>query len=366
MFIVTNREIRPKRSGVDILGKKPNAKGPNELRVVEAVRKAGKWRLEVLPDEMSAAMKKEIGASDEEDHITDYVAHKLLSSVNPRAIDPKSKRKGKNLLVFVHGFNNDIEDVLERSRQLSRNYGVEVLAFSWPANGGGPISGTASYKSDKRDAKASIGAFDRTLAAIGDKLDKVSKQRLERVREKAAEKHPTNPELRDELIARTYDQGCPFTVNLLAHSMGNYLYKHLLLSTASEGKGMLFDNVVLCAADTNNLDHARWVDEIRCRRRVYVTINEDDKALQVSRMKSGDEQLARLGHYPFNLYAKYAAYVQFTDATSVGRSHAYFEGDPLKNAKVKRFFKRALNGERVDGRGDRDLTYEPASNTYRL
>ena len=75
----------------------------------------------------------------------------------------------------------------------------------------------------------------------------------------------------------------------------------------------------------------------------------------------GFQQRARLGHYPFDLNSKYAAYVQFTDATHVGSSHSYFEGKPLQNTKVKRFFKNVLNGDRADSKG-----YDAASNTYRI
>ena len=112
--------------------------------------------------------------------------------------------------------------------------------------------------------------------------------------------------------------------------MANYLYKHLLKSGSSEGAGLLFDNVILAAADTNNEDHALWVDRIRCRRRVYITINEDDRALAVSRMKSGEEQKARLGHYSFGLDSQQGVYVQFTDVRGVGDSHAYFEGETMR------------------------------------
>lgn len=376
MFLVTNREILAESGGTEILGKKPNVMGPHELRIVQAEKRSGKWRLEVLPDTADEAMMQEtakvrkavtVPVLDEDgnqvvdNHIATYVAHKILDTVNPQLASPRSTRKGRNLLFFVHGFNNDVEDVLERSRTLERLYRVEVLAFTWPANGGGLISGTASYKSDKRDAKASIGALDRTLLHMARCLNAVTEQRAEKIRLDAAARYPDNHEDRDALVARALDRGCPFTVNFMAHSMGNYLYKNLLQSTASEGNVMLFDNVLLVAADTNNLDHERWVDKIKCRRRVYITLNEDDKALQVSRMKSGEEQLARLGHYPFNLDARYAAYVQFTDAKHVGRSHAYF-ADAVENPKVKKFFKLSLNGERADA----TLRYDPASNTYRI
>ncbi|VAX35337.1 hypothetical protein MNBD_UNCLBAC01-619 [hydrothermal vent metagenome] len=50
----------------------------------------------------------------------------------------------------------------------------------------------------------------------------------------------------------------------------------------------------------------------------------NDYALQASRLKSGEKQLARLGHYTQNLYSKNAVYLDFTDARNVGNSHAYF------------------------------------------
>lgn len=355
MFLVTNREPLKNSGGPDILGKTPNAKGPNELRLVEAKKQSGKWKLKILPDNI-----KPNGAS-KEIHVTDYVAQEILKRINPKSINPASSKTGRNFLLFVHGFNNDVYDVLERCESLSKNYGVEVLAFTWPANGGG-VLGAASYKSDKRDAKVSTGALDRVLSVISQKIKMLIASRLESIKKEAKKKHPNNEELRNELIVRTNDQICPFTVNLMTHSMGTYLYKHLLLSSISEGNSLIFDNVILAAADTNNKDHARWVDKIRARRRVYITINEDDIALQASRMKSGEEQLARLGHYPFNLYSKHAAYIQFTDAKEVGRSHAYFEGDTLKNKKIMKFFNAVLNGKRCDEL----LSYDTASNTYRL
>ena len=363
MFLVTNRAVRANQGQPTILGKQPNVNGPNELRLVEAIKRAGKWKLTVLPDKATAEMKQAAGMKPSDDsHIANYAANVLLQRINPKAANPRSRRKGKNLLVYVHGYNNDVEDVLERSLTLARKYDVEVLPFTWPANGGGVISGTVSYKSDKRDARASIGALDRVLAEIGRRLDNVNATRMKRIQQQAADKHPENGEERNRLITRLLEKECPFTVNLLLHSMGNYLYKHLLLSTVSEGTGLVFDNVVLAAADTNNEGHARWVDRIRCRRRVYVTINEDDFALRASRLKAGDEQMARLGHYPFNLNSNHAAYVQFTGATHVGRSHAYFADDATKNAKVRSFFSKVLNGERAD----KGLAYDAGSNTFRV
>lgn len=370
MFVVTNRDLHPDRKGLDQFGKRVNPAGPNELRMVEVTRSRGGWKVEVVPDELDDAWRERAGIDADwlrsmgfppggPVHGSSYVAKRVLERVNPARAGMEGS--GRNLLVFVHGFNNDLKDVVERAASFEKNYGVEVLAFSWPANGGG-AAGVASYLSDKNDAKVSVGALDRMLAKLSDMLVRFNASWVEEIHLRAAAKHPDNEQLRRELVARTIDQGCPFTVSLIAHSMGNYLYKHVLLSTASMGTGLIFDNVVLAAADANNKDHALWVDRIRARRRVFVTINEDDSALRVSRMKLGEAQLARLGHYPYELLAQRAVYVDFTNAPKVSGSHAYFEGGPLQNARVKRFFKDAFNG--LDA--ERRLPYDVARNTYRL
>jgi hypothetical protein len=365
MFVITNREVDNGKRGLKKFGKKLNPEGANELRMAEAVKQGRDWKIAILPDEISPAMKRDAGIRDSgRVFASRYVARRLLARVNPgraRQVGVSGPgRRGKNLLFFVHGFNNDMKAVLDRARSLETLYGVEVVAFSWPANGGG-VSGVVSYKSDKRDAKASVGALDRTLEAMYRLLGEFNESYADEIRAGAERRFPDDPEQRDRLISKKIAEGCPFTVNAIFHSMGNYLYKQLLKSGASEGNGLLFDNVVLAAADTNNENHRDWVDQIRCRKRVYVTINEDDIALKTSRIKAGEEQKARLGHYPFGLDARQAVYVQFTGADHVGDDHAYFEGDPVrKNAKINGFFKTALNGQAAEDQ----LTYHDATNTY--
>lgn len=63
-------------------------------------------------------------------------------------------------MLVVHGYNNTLNEVLDRAEAIEKLYDVEVLVFSWPSKGGG-VKGVASYKSDKSDAGASVGALDR-------------------------------------------------------------------------------------------------------------------------------------------------------------------------------------------------------------
>jgi len=352
MYLVTNREIVGKSDTVDLLGERPNRKGPNELRILRARRSGRRWKLELLPDLLTQDEKKTLGLPLDE---TFYASHKAAIETIERA-----RRQKKHILFFVHGFNNDVDSVLTRAAALERRYGLIVVPFSWPANGGG-IKGITSYRSDKRDAYTSKGALDRTLGIMQDHLTRITGLARDQLWKEAEKKHPNDGEKRNALYTALLEKLCPITINMMAHSMGNYLFKQVMNSSASEGSGLLFDNVVLVAADVNNVDHRVWVDRIRARRRVIITINERDHALAVSRAKAGDEQLARLGHSLNDLESRCAVYINFTGAKAVGTSHAYFEGETVeKNTRIRTFFREAFRG--VDA--ERRLTYKASRNVY--
>lgn len=358
MFIVTNREVNEAKHEVtEAFGEKPMA-GANSLRLAEASRKGKKWHIDILPDTLTPELASKVNLDAEQKHFASaYVARKLLSLCSGGG----DASKGKNLLLYVHGFNNDMNDILERAEQLEKNYGVEVLCFSWPANGGG-LQGVLSYKSDKRDALVSLGALDRVFEKMSDFLAEFNQQYVAELEAKAEAKFGGNSEAWDRYFAKEVNKKCPFTVNLMLHSMGNYLFKHLLGSSTYTANRLLFDNVVMVAADANNQGHAQWVDKIQFRNRLYITINENDMALRASRLKMGEQQHARLGHYLRRLDAQNAIYVDVTHMAHIGDSHAYFEGDALENAKVRTFFNKVLNGES----GERTAKFDVARNVYRL
>ena len=352
MFVVTNREIVTGAKGLKLFGDRPNLLGPNELRLFTAKLVNKKWKIKLLDDEADDATKKKLGIDPTKTIYASYVA--------AREVFNAARKNKKHILFFVHGFNNDMDDILTRAQAFADRFDVEVVPFSWPANGGG-IKGVASYKADKRDARVSAGALDRTLTKMGDYLRQFTEEAQTEMWQKAAKKHPDNPQMRDALFTELCDKDCPFTVNMLLHSMGNYLYKQLLQSSVSEGTGLLFDNVILAAADTNNDAHAAWIEKIRCRKRIFITINEDDNALLAARAKAGQEQMARLGHHLFGLDATRGVYVNFTDASYVRSSHAYFEGTPVaRNKAVRDFFKDAFAGKAAES----NLRYRADRNFY--
>lgn len=357
MYVITNREIVDGRKGLSQFGKKLNEKGANELRAVRVTREGRSTKVEVLRDKLHAATaarlieQHNLPLDPDEQY---YASLRVACDVFEQAQCDKC-----HILFYIHGYNNDMRDVVQQAFDLERRYGVIVIAFSWPANGGG-LRGVASYKADKRDARASAGALERTLQITHRYFRLLTESRRRVLFEKADGKHPNNPVQRDLLYSKLLDMDCPFTVNALFHSMGNYLLKQMLKSTITEGNALNFDNIVLAAADTNNLDHALWVEQLNTRSRCFVAINERDYALGASRAKTGSDQLARLGHYLRSLDAKNAHYINFTNAKGVERSHSYFDDNADENDQVFHFFARAFKGEAAEDA----LIYHPEGNWY--
>lgn len=179
----------------------------------------------------------------------------------------------------------------------------------------------------------------------------------------AAEKHPDNPMAAASFYTELLEKDCPVKITLLCHSMGNYVFKHTLSTSENTTSQLVFDNICLVAADTNNESHAKWVGKLDVRKRVYVVINENDSALKASRIKPGKEQKARLGHYIKQLNSPNTCYIDITDADHVGSEHTYFKGDSVdKNKTLKALFGGMFNGNVVEEK----LKYRADNNTHKF
>jgi len=267
----------------------------------------------------------------------------------------------KSILFFVHGYNNDVEDVIKAAQAIEALYNVIVVPFTWPANGGGAVSGLASYKSDKADGRQSTGALNRVVGKIKVYHELLTQAQRKQLRDLAIDKHPDNAVAQNSLFTRLQEKACESKISLLCHSMGNYVLKHTLMTSDRVTSKLVFDNICLVAADTNNKDHKDWVSRLDVRNRCYVVINEKDSALKASRIKPGDEQLARLGHYTRELDSPNAYYIDVTNAHGVGEEHTYFKGESvINNNDLKSLFQGMFNGQSVENK----LKYLADKNSY--
>ena len=328
IYIVSNRELNDESSLG--FGYKPNGKGIEEVRIATAEESDGGWQVDI---------HEEVSSMSVDTAMEDKPSFKLFCKLQKSMMD-----NSRNCVFLIHGYNVNFTSALETAQKVRELYDVEVILFSWPSLGAGEgeqhlgkeFIGTLNYKRDKQTAIRSVLALSKAFSSLGRYLEYTQEQGIQ----------------------------CGQSFNLLAHSMGNYLLKHLMKSTVYSGDTLLFENVVLCAADVNNEGHETFVDKIPHRRRIYVTINEDDFALKWSRRKLGKQQKARLGHYNRNLVSDIAVYLDFTDAAKVGDSHGYFADKAAKNNKtIRKLFDELLNGKR----GERLLDgYDPDKRIYSI
>ena len=162
----------------------------------------------------------------------------------------------RQVLLFVHGFNNRFEDAVYRFAQIVHDSGTEALPvlFTWPSRGR-----LLQYGYDHESASFSRDALERVLQALA-----------------------TDPSVGE--------------ISILAHSMGNWVTIEALRQMAIRDRGLpnKISNVMLAAPDVDFDVFRRQIAEIGpAASRFYVFVARDDKALAVSRRVWGD--MPRLG-----------------------------------------------------------------------
>ena len=359
MLLITNRVLHTNRSGLDVFGKEPNPSGPNELRLVQINNRGS----EVRPLEENVSGEELTELEKKYGFVVDRDTEWFVSLRVACCLFDQARLGKKSLLFYVHGYNNDMADVLRTANEIQDLYDVIVVPFSWPANGGGKISGTAAYLSDKDDARASATALHRVVEKVRFYHHLLTGGAQRRIMRQAKENNPNNHEAAYAEFTDGMGRECAVSINLLCHSMGNYVLKHATLPSASSLRHLAFDNVVLVAADVNNPGHAEWLNHIPVRNRMYVVINERDRALKWSRVKPGSEQKARLGHYLRSLDSKGAHYVDVTETPGVGSDHGYFLGEPVRESEdLQKAFGLMFTG----GVAESQMSYHADANVYRL
>ncbi|MGQ3675771.1 alpha/beta hydrolase [Xanthobacter sp. TB0139] len=156
------------------------------------------------------------------------------------------KTRGRQALVFVHGYNQRFDDAVFRFAQIVHDSGAEVapVLFTWPSRGS-----LLAYGYDRESTSYSRDALERLLAFMA--------------------KDPNVSE-----------------VSILAHSMGNVVTLEALRQMAIRNGRILpkIKNVMLAAPDVDVDVFRTFFREIGDERPNFTLfVSQDDKALQVSR-----------------------------------------------------------------------------------
>lgn len=262
-YIITNREIVENKEGsknyLKVNDKEYLRRDGKEL-ASENLR-FGSYSFKDVKDSGTVAIYKESA-----DVLTSkkIAADKLPSySIFKELLDSslKSEKEQGEILVFVHGYNSDLDNSLKSVRMLHQLY-VEnddspinkIVLFTWPA-----MSNLLRYRNDARDAQQSGYALGRALQKCLDFLEK---------------------------IQRVSDD-CKQRIHLMAHSMGNSVVEAMMSVLIEEtiNPNNLFSEVFLMAADVDYdaIEKPKSMyDLIDICERIHVFYHKKDKALGMS------------------------------------------------------------------------------------
>lgn len=311
IIVVTNRNLNQNQTDHKLFGDDLNPKGAEQLNMALAEKISGDWSLKLVSNPNNPSYSKPKSFE---------IFKKCLEVDNEQ-----------NWVLFVHGFNQSMKKNLDKCEELA-GYGLNVIAFSWPSNPGPQQiwKKVKEYKKAVKHAKRSTVALERLL------------------------------EIMSDYVTRYQSDECKLNINMVIHSLGNFLFEEFVRSSTYENECKIFSNVILHQADTNSKGHQHWVSKLLDDTRVYVTINDKDAVLCASDGINPN----RLGNSSDNCIMDDIKYFNFTGGKKVGYSHRPWKKPGHDVPAVKNFYDAVLNGRRgehVDG-----WDYHKAKNYYKL
>lgn len=234
---------------------------------------------------------------------------------------------GKNLFVFIHGFDNSFEDAISRAAMNADFYRAShdpaadtvAIAFSWPSMGELIALRLGSLDSAYKDDQAKAGASAFHLGHFFIEID--------RLRALYAQRNPMGK------------------LFLIAHSMGNWALQAAMSWWTQNGepKDDMFDEVILAAADeVADTFEAPGGDRLSriadLAKRVTIYFSGKDAILQLSRVVNGNRRLGQNGPTDMESPGKYPpALFRMMDCTGVSdffppflseETHQYYRLSP--------------------------------------
>ena len=198
-------------------------------------------------------------------------------------------REGRDLLIYVHGYDYSFEEAVLRTSAIVALYeaaGARLVpfVFTWPSDGRKlPFR---SYYRDRDDARNSALALSRGFQKLAERLEALWRQEQDRRRQGGADG--------ESLL-------CDQQIHVMAHSMGNFAFAHALARMADEGARprRIWGEVILAAADEDEdvFEPGKRLESLThfCRR-VTCYIDRDDVALKISDVtKTNPDRLGAQG-----------------------------------------------------------------------
>ena len=223
----------------------------------------------------------------------------------------KNRNAKRQVVIFVHGFNNTYADAVFRFAQIMRDSGTDAapILFTWPSRGN-----VFDYLYDKESTNFSRRALEDMILQA----------------------------------AKSPDVG---EVTILAHSMGSWLTAEALRGVAMRNKTIpsKVKNVILASPDIDIDVFRRQMIEMGVHRPHFTIFpSTQDQALQVSRWLSGG--VNRVGGFDSTPYAADLAKLGITvvDTSSVKPDDALGHNTFADNRDMVQLLGRRLAGQSLD------------------
>jgi esterase/lipase superfamily enzyme len=197
---------------------------------------------------------------DPEKHIVLKSVQRLEKDQFFTSLNGELTAKGKNVLVFVHGYNVSFEDAARRTAQMAADLKFPGAAafYSWPSQ-----AHWYKYRLDEKNVELSIKPLKSFLLEVAERSGAT-------------------------------------TINLVAHSMGNRALTGALkqIDASARDNNILFNQVILAAPDIDAYIFKRDIapEIVTKARRITLYASSKDLALYASRQfNSGDSRAGDAG-----------------------------------------------------------------------
>lgn len=259
IYFATNRDLQFDDQQKPLFGIKL-ATPASDLRFGKLSRKDGYETMQIYDEQLINKMPNP-GSS--------LSSQEVLGSVTMFREIKAELQTGKDLIIYIHGYNNSFSGAVNETFSLQSrhaNHPAVYVLFSWPSDGS---LQKRAYASDRHDAEVSAEALSRGLQKFAHFLKTLLPS-----------------------------EHCNRRLHLMAHSMGVFALRHAIQKIASTTTQIrrVFDEIILFAADEDEdaLTNPHKLGPLpQFGKRVSVYCNKEDKALFVSDTTKGNPD--RLG-----------------------------------------------------------------------
>lgn len=297
-LFITNREIYTNPDGSEFIREDGKENAGDNLRFGKYDNK--KFLLFDEPSFESDSNYQEILLKEKEEL---KGSARFFREIYQELIEGNGKKN--DVLFFIHGFNTDLNGVRSAFDTLNKKYVdnpnspiKHIVIFTWP--GRSPVV-PYHYHDDKKDAIRSGEALARGF----EKVVKFFR----------------------EFLVKGDNIPCNRNINLLVHSMGHRVLKHMMLEMKENHIPFpdLFNEIILIAADIefDIFEKGESFDKlIELGKRVHIYFHEKDRVLDISKFtKNFSNRLGRYGRKridPMQIDVRDANVTKTKDDANVG------------------------------------------------